>query len=476
LPLAPDSFFSGGDYVVFLPLEDKQRLVGYVRVEFHSTRMAELYADARLQLLRLGVLGFAGVGLLGLALQFQVARRAADIRRALGEEPDRPRLLPRLDDEFSRALAAATRVRQELSETRREGSGVHLGFVALAQVTKTGLLVVRSDHSIAFANRRALELFGVDSLEALARSLVAQALSDARPEPAAGEAPPVDGGPAAGEARVLELPATASRGPLRLEVYRLGSGGEERLVLVNDPRLLETLETDVRLASQLQGLARIYRAAAHEIKAPLSAVMINLDLLRETLAAPDTDAETKARQQRYVSVLREELTRLNRSLAEILTQTLPAPTEPQRLDLVPVLRELGSLLAPQARRQGVTLTLRMPREAVLLVGHRDRLKQALLNVAVNALEAMGHGGRMQIELQHDHGRARVLVRDSGPGIPAEILERIYDPYFTTKGTGSGIGLYVARALVQLHGGTMDVASEASRGTEVRIDLPLVEAG
>lgn len=461
VPLAPDSFFSGGDYVVFLPLEDKQRLVGYVRVEFHSTRIVALYANARQEFLRISALGFAGVAPLGLALQFQVARRAAEIRQALGEEPVRAKLLPRVDDEFSRALAAATRARQALSETRREDGQLHLGFDALAQVMKMGVLLLRADHSIEFANPRALELFGCDSLEALARSLVAPALADPGPEPGAG---------------VRELPATGGRGPLRLEVCRMGSDGAERLVLVNDPRLLETLETDVRLASQLQGLARMYRAAVHEIKAPLSAVMINLDLLRETLGAPDRDAGTKARQQRYVSVLREELTRLNRSLAEILTQALPGPTGPQRLDLVQVLRELGSLLAPQARRQGVALTLRMPRETVALVGYKDRLKQAFLNVAVNGLEAMAQGGRMQIELQRQEGRARVVVRDSGAGIPAEILDRIYDPDFTTKGTGSGIGLYLARALVQLHGGTVDIVSETGRGTEVRIDLPLVEAG
>jgi len=469
LPLTSDSFFQGGDYVVLLPLEDRGRLLGYVRVELHSSRVAQLYADARGHLLRLGIAGLAGVVLLGFLLMVQVAHSAADIRLALGEAPAPRSILPHADDELSRTLDAANRMRRALNEARREGSRLHLGFDALAQVTKTGVLLVAVDGTVAFANPRALELFGADSLEALSPRW-----ADAGPrldEAFRG----ADGEPEAPEACTLELPAADGRRLLRLEAYRLGDAGE-KLVLVSDPRIRDTLESDVRLASQLEGLARTYRAAAHEIKAPLSAVMINLDLLREALGEGGDAGDSKARQERYVSVLREELTRLNRSLAEILTQALPSPAEPQRLDLARILRELGSLLAPQARRQGVALRLEVAEEEVPLVGHRDRLKQAFLNVAVNALEAMPQGGKMEIELRREADRARILVRDTGPGIPPEILDRLYEPDFTTKGTGSGIGLYVARALVQLHGGTIAVASEAGRGTEVRIELPLVAAG
>jgi signal transduction histidine kinase len=278
---------------------------------------------------------------------------------------------------------------------------------------------------------------------------------------------------APGEAHFIELQLPGR--PLRLEVYRQGGGEcDEYLAVVHDPQIIDTLETDVRLASQLDGLARTYRTAAHEIRSPLSALMINLDLLRETLDVDDAqDDSVRGRRESYVSVLRGELTRLNRSLAEMLTQTLPAPDSQERFDLRALVEELGTLLAPQARRQGVELSTGLPPEDVPLVGYRDRLKQAFLNIAVNALEAMPKGGRMQIEMERREDRVRVAVRDTGPGIPAELLARIYESDFTTKGGGSGIGLYVARAVVELHGGSIEAHSTAGRGTDVQVDLPLL---
>ncbi len=450
-----------------MPLLDGPRLLGYFQIGFHSQQVERLYAHARRHLLTVALLGFAGVGLLGLLLQAQVARRAAGITRVLDDgAPPRHALIPHADDEFSKALAAASRVRRALNDAQRESSRLHLGFGALAQVMKMGVLLLRSGGSIDFANRRALELFGVDSIGALA-----SAWADAQPaviEMFRGQ--DHDGG----RARTLQVTTPAGPRPLRVEMYRLGDEDcDEYLILLNDPRILDALETDVRLASQLEGFARVYRAAAHDIKAPLSAVMINLDLLRETLVAPNgTPGAGKERQSHYVSVLREELSRLNRSLAELLTQTAAVQVPPQRFDLTAAIRELGTLLQPQAERQGVALALDLPDEPVPLVGHKDRLKQAFLNVVVNALEAMPCGGRLEIRVILDGERGRICFRDTGGGIPAELLERIYEADFTTKGQGSGIGLYVARTLVHLHGGAIAVESAAGHGTDVVIDLPI----
>jgi signal transduction histidine kinase len=157
----------------------------------------------------------------------------------------------------------------------------------------------------------------------------------------------------------------------------------------------------------------------------------------------------------------------------MLTHTIPAPDSQQRFDLRDLVRELGTLLAPQGRRQGVEVSTGLPPDVVPLVGYRDRLKQAFLNIAVNALEAMPKGGRMRIEMERCQDRVRVTVRDTGPGIPAELLARIYESDFTTKGGGSGIGLYVARAVVELHGGSIEAHSNVGRGTDVQVDLPLV---
>ena len=109
-------------------------------------------------------------------------------------------------------------------------------------------------------------------------------------------------------------------------------------------------------------------------------------------------------------------------------------------------------------------------------GYPDRLRQAFLNVAVNALEAMPRGGRLIVEARPDGTRASVALRDNGPGIPPEALPHLFDPDFSTKDGGSGIGLHVARALVELHGGEIRVESEPGHGTDVRVPSPSPAGG
>src|SRR6185295_17410431 len=113
--------------------------------------------------------------------------------------------------------------------------------------------------------------------------------------------------------------------------------------------------------------------------------------------------------------------------------------------------------------------------APVFVGRRDRLKQALLNVAVNALEAMPDGGALAIVLRREGERAHITVRDDGPGMPPEIVDRIYDMHFTTKSGGTGIGLYVARAVVEAHRGEIRVATGPDEGTSIHIVLPVEPA-
>lgn len=459
--LGPASFFQGASYEVYLPLEQGGHLVGYVRASVRGEGVAGFYRRTRRELLWIGLLGLIAAGFLGFVLQYEIGRRAASITRTLDESAPRPSLL-RGGDELSRTLAAATRVREALNEARRESGRMHYGFSALAQVMKVGVVLVRGDGSVEFANPRARELISVESESGLGELWGKEALKATL------------GALAPGSAKMVEFPVRDGRRTFRVELYRLGDQ-DAALLLMNDPRILETLETDVRLASQLEGLARTYRTVAHELRAPLSAVMINLDLLRESLVDSEQgDEVAKQRQNRYVTILAEEFARLNRSLAELLTQTSP-PNEPQRpFDVFRTLRDLGTLLAPQARRQGVALTLSVPEKELTLVGYRDRLKQALLNIAVNALEAMPGGGRMGIEAVADKRRVKVEVSDTGDGIAPELLPRIYESDFTTKGGGSGIGLYVARALVELHGGRIQVESQVGTGTRVSIELPLVE--
>ncbi len=465
----PSPWLRGGDYIAYVPIVEQGVLRGYVQLAFHHQEIAALYGEARRRLLVAAVGGLAALVLLGGLLHVQLTRRAAAIARTL-EDPSyaEPARLAHTRDEFAQPLLAASRVRSALNEAQLETSRLERDLRVLDQVTNVGVVLVTGAREPDFANARALELLGVASLGEL-RALWLRALDVLGPC-LDGQRPRVGRSGAV----VVDFPVAGGQRRLRVELDGRAAAGEDQcLVLLSDPEVLDTLESDVRLASQLEAVTRLFRTLTHELKAPLSAMMINLDLLRESLAVSEGRDEVRGRQERYVALLREELARLNRSLADLLSQNVPVNETAERFDLRRAVEEIGGLLAAQARRQRVELTTRLPEGPVALVGYRDRLKQALLNVSVNALEALPNGGRLELEVAAENGSACIAVADSGPGIPPEVIARIYERDFTTKRNGSGIGLCVARALVQLHGGQIRVDSGRGAGTRVEIVLPLL---
>jgi signal transduction histidine kinase len=450
-------FLRGGDYVVLVPLVEEGKVAGYLRVGLHDDRIASLFDLGRSRLVAFFGLGLVGVGALSALLQVRLSRRAASIAAVLDGASPPPALAPA--DAFAGVLRTARRVKGDLEEARRESERRGLQVGALARILQVGVVVAGPDLAVDYVSARALELFGCAD-EAAFRTAwrrvlpsLQRALGGTRSRP--------------GTVRTTRVEAAPGL-PVQAELHPLAGPTEDHLVLLSDPRALEAIEVDARLERQLDGLGRVYRTLAHELRAPLGAMMMNLDLLHESLSE---EGEASAPARRHVGVLREELHRLNRSLSGVLAQTVPgSPAE--TFDLTGSLADLVALLGPQARRQAVELEARLPDEALLVRGYPDRLRQAFLNVAVNALEAMPRGGRLTLEARRDGTRARVALRDNGPGIPPESLPRVYDPDFSTKDGGSGIGLNVARALVELHGGEIQVQSAIGRGTDVRVVVPL----
>jgi signal transduction histidine kinase len=461
--------FTGGQYHLFVPLMREDEAVGYIRLSLHSQHIAGLYRRAVRQIGLAAIVGFTCIGGLGFLLHLQLSRRGAAVARAL-EATARGERVPAVKrrDEFSAALEAAGRIGRELSETRERSTQAERRVSALANFMDVGVLLLGSDQRLEFANAAAQDLFGCRSAaEWTGRwEMIKPALLPALARLGPGRS---------GSARVdLDLPLGERARRLRLEVYRPGEDErDDVLVLVKDREQLDAFETDLRLASQMRSLAGIYGALAHELKAPLGAMALNLELLNDALHldADETPA-LRERRQRYATVLRAELARLNRSLVSVLSQTSAIRQSQERFDLREVVRDLEALLTPQAKQQRVDLTVALPESGILLAGHRDRLKQALLNIATNALEAMPDGGSMGVSVNSRHGHATVSIRDTGPGIPPDILGKIYGMYFTTKNGGTGIGLYVARSIVESHGGDIRVLSEAGQGTCFQVAFPL----
>jgi signal transduction histidine kinase len=263
---------------------------------------------------------------------------------------------------------------------------------------------------------------------------------------------------------------------LRLEVDALNAESSPGYsILLRDRQRIDALETDLVLASQMRAQVHLYGALTHDLRAPLNAMQITAELLADTLDAdsPAIAADREARQLRYVEVLREELARLNRALQTVLDHGAPLDAAAEKLDLADVVRDTVTLLGPQAGRQRVELQVFLPDSAAMIAGHRDRLRQALLNIAISSLEAMPGGGGLKIVLAVQDQEVSIALADSGPGISEALLDEIFRVCVPNKKDGSGIGLYVARLVVDSHRGDMKVENEPAGGTCFTLSFPRV---
>jgi signal transduction histidine kinase len=344
------------------------------------------------------------------------------------------------------------------------GAGASDCLEVLSRVIGIGMVVAGRNGRLEFANDTALGLLGVEANEMQKRWPELRRLLQIGNGRSTETAKP--------KRMSIELPQAGGMRSLRLELHPLRDedcGG--CLVLLRDRQAGDVFETDLLLASRMRSLTHVYRVMAHDLKAPLNAMQLTLELLADS-GAYDDGSHGSARRRRHVEVLREELARLNRILQTMLDQKEPMETLRHRFDLREVIREIVVLLAPQARAQRVELRILLPDNPVALQGYRDRIKQALLNIAINGLEAMPGGGRLEICLGAGDADLTVRIADTGPGIPDELLEAIDQIYFTTKSSGSGIGLYVARLVIESHGGEIIVQSQTGAGTAFMIMLPL----
>lgn len=237
--------------------------------------------------------------------------------------------------------------------------------------------------------------------------------------------------------------------------------------------MIERMATQLDVATRLAAISRITGGVAHEIKNPLNAIVLRLDLLkaRASSGAPEDEMLPE------IDVLSREVRRLDRVVKTFLDFSRPVEVHFTELDLAALAREVSDLIRPQAERIGVDLICETPESPTLIRGDADMLKQAVLNLFTNALEVMKSGGRLRVGVASATEGAdeyvQLTVEDDGPGIPVELRDKVFQLYFTTKEKGSGIGLAMTFRAVQLHNGTVDFVSESGRGTTFRLRFPTV---
>lgn len=227
----------------------------------------------------------------------------------------------------------------------------------------------------------------------------------------------------------------------------------------------ETIESE-----RLNALTLLAAGVAHEIGNPLNSLHIHLQLMeRKIRKLPEGD---RVELGDAVRVAKEEITRLDTIITQFLRAIRPTPLEMRPENLNTLVEEAAHFLAPEIKDRGILLETELRAGLPPVEADRNQLKQAFYNIIKNAFQAMKSDGILHIKTDRDDQHVAVIFTDTGGGISPENMGKIFDPYFTTKTSGSGLGLMIVRRIVREHGGEIDIVNNEGRGISLTIRLPL----
>jgi signal transduction histidine kinase len=239
------------------------------------------------------------------------------------------------------------------------------------------------------------------------------------------------------------------------------------LLIMRDTESVQRIGDEIEMSRRLSASGRLTRGVAHEVKNPINAIVLHLQLLQNKLAQQEPDT------RRHVDIIDSEIRRLDRVVQTLVDFTRPRDLHLEEVDMRWLLEDVAVLAAPDAEQHGVTLERHMPESRLLVKVDVDLMKQALLNVVINGVQAMPNGGVLTISARRENNVVVAEVRDQGPGIPKELHDKVFELYFTTKKEGSGIGLAQTYQILQWHYGTVDFESAETTGTIFRFQIPAV---
>lgn len=220
-------------------------------------------------------------------------------------------------------------------------------------------------------------------------------------------------------------------------------------------------------AERLSAIGQLSAGLAHEIRTPLAAIEGAAELLR-------SDRADSALRDEMTAILQKESKRLNRLLTELLDYARPRRPEFRTAELAPIVSSVVRLLQVQATKKSLTLRAEIPATVPPLECDPEQLRQVLLNLTMNAVQAADAPGEVTIQAAPSHAGISLEVLDQGPGIPSEVRAHLFEPFFTTKHDGTGLGLAVARQIVETHGGNIAIEPNFPRGARFLIGLPIAQ--
>jgi len=263
---------------------------------------------------------------------------------------------------------------------------------------------------------------------------------------------------------------TESQRLIELSVDFIEERGERigALLTIRDAESVQKIEDEIELSRRLAAIGRLTSGVAHEVKNPINAIVLHLEVLNEKLPNLNPDAK------RHVDVISSEIRRLDRVVQTLVDFSRPVELRLAETDLRRTLEDVALLAIPQANELSIRLVRDISPEVLPVRIDGDLIKQAVLNVVLNGIQAMnGKPGTLTVRAYRDNGAVTVDVQDEGGGIPPSVRDKIFNLYFTTKKGGSGIGLAMTYRVMQLHNGSVDFDSRDGEGTTFHLRLPAV---
>jgi PAS domain S-box-containing protein len=257
---------------------------------------------------------------------------------------------------------------------------------------------------------------------------------------------------------------------VQLELDFIEERGERigALLTLRDAESVHRIEDEIELSRRLAAIGRLTSGVAHEVKNPINAIVVHLEVMKQKLK--DIDPDTR----RHIDVIGSEIQRLDRVVQTLVDFTRPVELRLADTDLRRLVDDVVMLASPAAEQNNVHIDRQDAKDVLRTRIDADLVKQAVLNIVINGVQAMPEGGTLDISMAREGDNALLTIHDQGQGIPEDIRDKVFNLYFTTKKGGSGIGLAMAYRVVQLHHGSLEFASIAGQGTTFYLRFPLLE--
>jgi signal transduction histidine kinase len=460
-------------YDVWMPLLSKENPQGFIRVILHSPEVRKIYGSTqgRFVVLYGVVLSLVLITILVMSKQLQKPIDWLAESLSLIAEGNFKSLRPyRRKDEFTplfESLEKVSRVMQSVQESWHAGDS---RLVGAEHILEEGVIVLDPQMRLRFANPAAAALFGTGAENLLVHEWNALVTNNSTLREQIDEV--LHKGRLVQE-RDLELTLSDRWIDLRLDGYPIPADDGSTsagVLLLRDSARARTLERDLVYASRFKAITDLYVGITHDIKVPLHAVIMHLEMLRKVVDGDGRGADDK-KAVRYIDSITYEIKRLETIIRAFLDYASPFKNRVELVDLRQVVNDCLALLEPEAARKGITLRKEVPGEPLWVYGDDGKLKQALLNLAVNAFDAMPVGGTLTLRGITHPSECILEIQDTGHGIKDSEKAKIFRFHYSTKDTGSGVGLSIVKMITEYHGGRVDFESTEGKGSVFTLKFP-----